>query len=165
MADHAQGPGADEARGESEDERLDRNWNELLQEMRVTQTGVQILTGFLLTLPFQQKFAQLDDFQVDTYLTAVLLSAGATALIVAPVSFHRILFRRRQKAHLVRAADLLTRTGLVVLATAVTCVVLLVFDVVLSRGAALVVAGSVLAGFVVLWLLLPLATIRRHRQS
>src|SRR5215211_3548051 len=91
--------------GESERERINRNWDELLQELRVTQTGVQILTGFLLTLPFQQRFALLDQFQVAVFCVAVLLSATATALIVAPVSYHRLLFRQRRKALLVSASD------------------------------------------------------------
>src|SRR3954463_14666690 len=117
----------DASRNETETERMDRNWNELLQELRVTQTGVQILTGFLLTLPFQQRFTQLDDFQVTVFCVAVLLSATATALIVAPVSYHRLLFRRRRKALLVRSADRLARAGLAILAAAVSVVVLLVF--------------------------------------
>src|SRR5215212_2416243 len=88
--------GGDPSRRETEMERMDRNWNELLQELRVTQTGVQILTGFLLTLPFQQRFTELDTFQVTVFCIAVLLSSTATALIVAPVSYHRLLFRQRK---------------------------------------------------------------------
>src|SRR5215213_2429038 len=83
--------------GETERERINRNWDELLQELRVTQTGVQILTGFLLTLPFQQRFEDLDDYQRDLFLVLVLLAVLTTALIVAPVSLHRILFRKHLK--------------------------------------------------------------------
>jgi hypothetical protein len=75
-----------ETRGETEQERINRNWDELLQELRVTQTGVQILTGFLLTLPFQQRFALLDDTQQAVYLTTVGFAVLATGLLVAPVS-------------------------------------------------------------------------------
>ena len=156
--------GGDPSRHETEMERMDRNWNELLQELRVTQTGVQILTGFLLTLPFQQRFTTLDDFQVTVFCVAVLLSATATALIVAPVSYHRLLFRQRRKALLVRASDRLARAGLVALALAVSVVVLLVFDVVLSRRAAAVSSAGVLAVFTLLWLVLPLAG-RRSPQG
>jgi hypothetical protein len=152
--------GGDPSRHETEMERMDRNWNELLQELRVTQTGVQILTGFLLTLPFQQRFTSLDDFQVTVFCVAVLLSATATALIVAPVSYHRLLFRQRRKALLVRASDRLAQAGLVALALAVSVVVLLVFDVVLSRRAAAVSSAGVFAVFTLLWLVLPLAARR-----
>ena len=147
-------------RNEDEHERLTRNFNELLQELRVTQTGVQILTGFLLTLPFQQRFSELDDFEVTVFCVAVLLSATATALIVAPVSYHRLLFRQRKKALLVRAADRLARAGLLILALAVSVVVLLVFDVAVSRQLGIICSAAVLLVFVVLWLVLPLVSRR-----
>lgn len=79
-------------RGETFEERLDRNWSELLQELRVVQTGVQFLTGFLLTLPFQQRFASLTGGQRVGYLRAVGLSIGSTATLIAPVALHRMLF-------------------------------------------------------------------------
>jgi uncharacterized protein DUF6328 len=149
--------GGDASRNETETERMDRNWNELLQELRVTQTGVQILTGFLLTLPFQQRFTRLGDFEVTVFCVAVLLSATATALIVAPVSYHRLLFRQRRKALLVRSADRLARAGLAILAVAVSVVVLLVFDVAVSRAVGIICSAGVLLVFVLLWLVLPLA--------
>jgi len=152
--------GGDPSRRETETERMDRNWNELLQELRVTQTGVQILTGFLLTLPFQQRFTELDTFQVTVFCVAVLLSATATALIVAPVSYHRLLFRQRKKALLVRDSDRLARAGLLILALAVSAVVLLVFDVAVSRRLGIICSAAVLLVFVVLWLVLPLAGLR-----
>ena len=152
--------GGDPSRGETETERMDRNWNELLQELRVTQTGVQILTGFLLTLPFQQRFTRLDRFELIVFCIAVLLSAVSTALIVAPVSYHRLLFRQRRKALLVRASDRLARAGLTMLALAVSVVVLLVFDVAVSRPVAIVFSAGVLVVFAVLWLVLPLAARR-----
>jgi uncharacterized protein DUF6328 len=156
--------GGDPSRDETETERMDRNWNELLQELRVTQTGVQILTGFLLTLPFQQRFTDLDDFQVTVFSIAVLLSATATALIVAPVSYHRLLFRQRKKALLVRASDRLARAGLATLALAVSVVVLLVFDVAVSRPVGITCSAAVLLVFVVLWLVLPLAGRRAKNE-
>lgn len=96
---------ADDDRRETPTERLDRNWNEILQELRVTQTGVQILTGFLLTVPFQQRFEELTGTQREIYLVLVVLAAITTGLMVAPVSLHRMLFRRRAKASLVAVAD------------------------------------------------------------
>src|SRR3954453_3480738 len=91
----------DDGRTETANQRADRNWNELLQELRVTQTGTQILTGFLLTIPFQQRFAKLDSYQENLYLVLVLLAVPATILFVAPVALHRVLFRRRMKPQLV----------------------------------------------------------------
>ncbi len=85
---------------------------ELLQELRVLQTGVQILAGFLLTLPFQSRFETLDDFQVTLYLANVALAALTTALILLPVSVHRRLFRLRLKATLVSSADRITKVAL-----------------------------------------------------
>jgi Family of unknown function (DUF6328) len=86
-----------DGRDETETERLDRNWSELLQELRVTQTGTQIITGFLLTLAFKQRFTDLDQFQIDVYLVLVVIAAFTTALGLAPVSLHRSLFRRRTR--------------------------------------------------------------------
>jgi len=144
-------------RNETPAERMDRNWSELLQELRVTQTGVQILSGFLLTLPFQQRFTTLDAQQRAIYLIAVALSTIATALLVSPVSSHRLLFRRGEKDTLVATADRLAKAGLVTLALTVTTVVLLIFDVVLGRTAGWVAAGCILAFFILVWLVLPLA--------
>ena len=79
---------------ESETDRLERNWSELLQELRVTQTGTQILTGFLLTLAFQPRFADLDQFQIDVYLVLVILAALTTALALAPVRAARMTSTR-----------------------------------------------------------------------
>ncbi|MGV0624090.1 DUF6328 family protein, partial [Mycobacterium kansasii] len=91
-------------RGETEIERLDRNWNSLLQELRVVQTGVQLLTGFLLTLPFQQRFDVLGGPMRIVYLVTVGCSVGATVLLIAPVAIHRLLFRRHRLQALVSAA-------------------------------------------------------------
>ncbi|GII99100.1 hypothetical protein CLV28_1741 [Sediminihabitans luteus] len=147
---------ARERRGETREQQMDRNWNELLQELRVTQTGTQILTGFLLTVPFSARFETLDDLERTTYLVVVLLAVLATGLLVAPVSVHRVLFRRERKAELVHIADRLARAGLAVLALTITgCVVLLV-DVVLDTRAGTVAGVCVLAALAVLWVVLPL---------
>jgi hypothetical protein len=98
MTDHAAGPPAADAewdadqRGETPVERLDRNWGDLLQELRVVQTGVQLLTGFLLTLPFQSRFSDLGPFQQDVYLTTVALAVAATGFLIAPVAVHGCSF-------------------------------------------------------------------------
>ncbi len=141
---------------ESRQEKLTRNWDELLQELRVTQTGVQILTGFLLTVPFTDKFSALDDQQRTIYLCVLVGSVVTTCMIVAPVAFHRILFRQHEKSWLVRAANTCARAGLVLLAIVSSGVVLFVFDVVLGTTAGLVASALVFALFLGVWLGTPL---------
>ncbi|MGY2874743.1 hypothetical protein ACVW00_001933 [Marmoricola sp. URHA0025 HA25] len=133
------------------DQVLDRNWTELLQELRVAQTGTQILTGFLLTLPFTSTFPKLGDDQKTLYLVVLLGSVVATGLNVAPVAYHRILFRRRKRRWLVSAANIVARAALVMLALDSAGVVLLVFDVVVGRLAAVIAAASVLLFLLLLW--------------
>jgi hypothetical protein len=158
-------PGTRDSRDESDDERADRNWAELLQELRVTQMGVQILTGFLLTLPFQQRFGDLDRTQVTIYLCLVVLSVLATGLLVAPVALHRLLFRKHLKTRLVTSADRLARVGLVVLALVVAGTALLIFDVVVGLAAGVTAAVGALVVFALLWVALPLALVRRARRA
>ncbi len=143
-----------DASGEDEEsvqERLTRNLNELLQELRVTQTGVQILTGFLLTLPFSQRFDVLDEVQRVSYLAILCGSVLATGLIIAPVAFHRVLFRHRERPWIVTAANRAALAGLVSLALTTSGVVWLVFDLVTGRTLALVAGVVSLVFFAVLW--------------
>ncbi len=137
-------------------EQITRNWNELLQELRVMQTGVQILTGFLLTVPFTDRFTALDDRQRTIYLGLLVGSVLTTCLIVAPVSFHRVLFRQQQRPWLVAASNVCARLGLAALGLVSAAVVLLVFDVVVGTTAAVVASLIVFALFVGLWLGVPL---------
>ncbi|MCU1587523.1 MAG: hypothetical protein JWN31_1016 [Frankiales bacterium] len=143
-------------RDESLIERLDRNWGELLQELRVVQTGVQLLTGFLLTLPFQQRFKELTAGQQHLYLVIVGLSATATALLIAPVTMHRILFRQHAREALVRAGHLCALLGSIVLGLALSGVTLLIFDVVQGVRSGLTAGGLSVAALVLLWVALPL---------
>ncbi|MGJ3190527.1 hypothetical protein FQP90_18750 [Paenarthrobacter nitroguajacolicus] len=136
-------------RNESTEERMDRNWMELIQELRVLQTGVQILGGFLLTLPFQERFENLDDWQRNLYLFNVMVAALTTVLIVLPVSVHRRLFRRGLKTTLVSSADVVTKWALGGVALLITGSATLVFDFTAGRT-----AGLVAGGFIVLVLLL-----------
>ena len=145
----------------TDEKRLTRNWHELLQELRVTQTGTQILTGFLLTLPFTARFAELNERQVITYLATMVGSVVTTGLIVAPVAFHRLLFRQRQKPWLVAAADTTAKIGLLLLALTTSGVVLLVFDVVLSWSAALMAASATIVTLTALWAGTPWIATRR----
>jgi hypothetical protein len=142
-------------RGETTTQRLDRNWADLLQELRVVQTGVQLLTGFLLTLPFQARFAQLDDFQQLTYLFTVACSVGSTGVLIAPVSVHRILFRRHERRQLVTIGHRLALVGLTLLGSAVTGVVLLIFDVLRGRTVGLIAGLITTLLLLALWVLLP----------
>ena len=140
---------------ERERERVDRNWNELLQELRVAQTGVQILTAFLLTLPFQPAFKELSDTRTYVYV-GVLLSAMLSILfLLSPVALHRALFRRGLRPWLVEAANLFSRGGLVLLVAANVGAVWLVLDVVLGVTPASIVA-AILAGLTTIgWIVLP----------
>lgn len=152
-------------RNETPAEKLDRNWSELLQELRVTQTGIQILVGFLLTLPFQARFGDLDPVLVWVFLTAVVFSMLATALMVAPVTAHRLLFRRHAKDLLVRSADTMAKAGLAFLALAVVAALTLIFGFVLDVTSGLIAGGLGLAVFLVLWLVVPLRLARTHRSE
>lgn len=121
------------------------------------QTGVQILTGFLLTVPFSDRFLDLDQQQRTIYLCVLVGSVLTTSLIVAPAAFHRVLFRQREKNWLVSAANISARAGLACLAVVSAGVVLLVFDIVLDITAGIIASVSVLCVYIALWLGVPLA--------
>lgn len=147
-------PGDDERR--SSEKQLSRNWHELLQELRVAQTGIQILTGFLLTIPFTARFPELNERQQVTYLATIAGSVLTTGLIVAPVAFHRLLFRRKQRLWLVEAANTTAKIGLFMLALTTSGVLLLVFDVVVSWTAGLIAAAVTFVGLLGMWAGTPL---------
>ena len=131
-----------DGRDETLNERMDRNWNEMLQELRVTQTGTQILTGFLLAIAFQNRFTELTSFQVRVYLTLVLVAVLTTALALAPVNLHRVLFRKQAKEIVVEVAHVLLRITLIGVGLVLIGTVLLIFDVVLDRQRAWIAAGA-----------------------
>lgn len=152
-------------REETPAERLDRNWSELLQELRVKQTGVQILLGFLLILPFQATFADLPFALLIVYLLAIFFGTIATGLMVAPVTAHRVLFRLHAKDSLVSLGDNLAKAGLVCLALTMGLVVTLTVGTVIGVGVGMLVGAAVLLMFLLLWLVLPLLVLRRHRNE
>jgi len=152
----------EQARGETELERVDRNLIELLQELRVAQTGVQILFAFLLTLPFTQRFKSITPFQRDVYFVTLLLAAAATLFIIAPVAYHRILFRQHDKKHLVEVSNRLALVGLVFLALAMIGAILLITDVMFHEPLVAITVAVAAALFVLLWFVLPLL---RRRQD
>ncbi|MGW4340325.1 DUF6328 family protein [Rhodococcus koreensis] len=147
-------------RDETEIQRLDRNWSNLLQELRVVQTGVQLLTGFLLTLPFQQRFEELSDAQEVIYLVTVALSVTATMMLVAPVGVHRLLFRQHALPTLVATGQRLAIGGIAVLGVALVGVVLLIFSFVVDMAAGIIAAAVALLMFFGFWIL-PALSYRR----
>jgi hypothetical protein len=154
----------DDGRDESRAERMDRNWVELLQELRVLQTGVQLLAGFLLTLPFQARFATLDGYQTSLYLANVVLAALTMATILLPVSVHRRLFRQGLKATLVASADSIMKVSLAGVGLLSVGTTSLIFDVTLNRAAGVIAGLGLLAVLVLLLVFVPSA-LRRKGQA
>ena len=152
----AKEPAAKDPRDESQAERDDRNLAELLQELRVAGLGVQVLFGFLLSLPFTTVFRQLSGAERDLYLACLILAAVATALLLGPVAYHRLVFRLGQKENLVRAANVMAILGLITVGLAVSVSVLLVTAFVAGYGTGSVIAVLVLAMFGLLWFAFPL---------
>jgi hypothetical protein len=146
---------SDDGRDETDEEELDRKWNELLQELRVMQTGAQLTAGFLLTLPFQQTFASLDHFTKGLYLVLVILAALVTALVMAPVAIHRRLSGHHIKERLVLSAHALVHGVLTCIGLLVTGMVLLIFDIVTNLAWAGVAAACVALVIVALLVVLP----------
>ena len=151
-----------DGRNETLNERMDRNWNEILQELRVTQTGTQIFTGFLLTIAFQTRFSELTTFQVRVYLILVTAAVLTTALGLAPVNLHRGLFRKGAKMTIVQTAHIIMRITLAGVAIMLIGTMLLIFDLVMGRQSALIVAGVTLL-VVIIIALLPVL-LRSNRQ-
>lgn len=147
--------GRDEERHETEAERLDRNYAELLQELRVAQTGVQLLVAFLLSIAFSPRFAETTPFQRAVYFATLMLAVTATVLLIAPVSHHRIVFRHRRKRELVRTANNEALTGLFLLALALLGAVLLITDLLFNGIAVAVPVAAVAVLFGIYWVALP----------
>ncbi|MEC3918997.1 DUF6328 family protein [Nocardia sp. CDC160] len=162
-AEHTTTPTLDDGRDETDTERLDRNWYSLIQELRVVQTGVQLLTGFLLTLPFQNRFTTLPTPMRWLYLGIVAASIGATVCLIAPVAAHRMLFRRHRIGKVVIAAHRYALAGLGLLGLALTGVAILIFETVAGVVASTVVGGVVACLFVWVWLVHPWRQRGGHR--
>lgn len=148
-------------RNETPLERCDRNLVELMQEVRVVQTGVQVLFAFLLTVPLAARFPELSTFQRYDYFVTLLAAGGASVLLVAPTAYHRILFRCGDKEHLVQMANRFTLAGLACVALSMIGALLLVTDLLFAGAAAAVTAGCAAIALVFVWCLLPL----RRRAS
>jgi len=159
MADPTEFDDADvdptDGRHETEVQRSDRNWSEILQEMRVTQTGSQILSGFLLAVAFQQRFTTLDAYQYTVYGILVALAALSTGLGLAMVSLHRVQFRHHHKPEVVRRGSLLLAITVTVVGILSAGVVLLIFDVVFGRAQGLIAGGAAAVVLVILLIVIP----------
>jgi len=162
VVDRPQDSTGEQHRGEGELERADRNWTELLGELRVTQTGVAILFSLLLTVPFSARFETVEDFPRRVYLSALLLAAASFVVLIAPVAYHRLLFAQRQKPRIVRVANRFAICGLGLLCLALTAVLLLVADLLLARGAAVVLSAAFGLVTATMWFL---PALLRRRQG
>lgn len=150
---------------ETSPEKLTRNFNELLQELRVTQTGSQILAGFLLTVPFSSRYDALTDAQVRIYLAVLCGSVLSTGFVVAPVAFHRMLFRHGERPWIVESANRAARAGLALLALTSSGVLFLVFEVTVGTVPATVALVLTLTFFGGLWIAVPLRRERAEHAS
>lgn len=147
---------------DGEKRQADRRYDELLQELRVAQTGVQFLFAFLLTLAFTQRFPTITDFQKWLYIATLVVTAVASALLIGPVPFHRIISRRGLKPHLVVAGDYMARGGLAMLLLGINGAVLLILDVVLGGALAVVLAVVSTCWFVFVWYVVPMRARERR---
>jgi hypothetical protein len=151
-------------RDESPAHRFDRNYAELLQELRVAQTGVQILFAFLLGIAFQQRFTTLTDAERALYIVTLISSALAAVLLIGPVAAHRILFGRRRKAELVTITGRLAASGLAALGVAILCAVLLIVTFVVGTAVAVAITAGLAVVVVGVWVVVPLL-VRRHPDA
>ncbi|MEU1576444.1 DUF6328 family protein [Streptomyces collinus] len=163
MADAAEGGAMRRGRNETEEERADRMWQELIQEVRVAQMGVQILFGFLLTVVFTEKYGNLSGTDQTIYLVTVVLGACATGALIGPVSLHRLVSGRRVKPQAVQLASRLTLLGLVLLLATTTSSLLLILRVATHDGFVPYLVAGVVAWYLLCWFVLPLWT--RHRYT
>jgi hypothetical protein len=150
--------------GETNEERINRNLNELLGELRVAIPGVQVLFAFLLTVPFTQRFGRASAFERNVYLVTLLLTATASGLLIAPSAYHRIEFRVHDRPHIVEVAHRLTLAGFAFLALAMTGAVLLITRFLFSETTTIIVVSLVFLMFATLWCLLPLRRRRAVRR-
>ena len=155
----------EEIRNETPGERLDRKWNDILQELRVVMTGTQLITGFLLAVAFQPKFAELEPREVALYLVLVVLATTATMLGLAPVILHRQLSGQKQKERVVRIANGLLLSLLVVVSLVAAGVAMLIFDVTVSREAGWLAGAVSVVLLLLFWIVVPRIGKREPRRA
>ncbi|WP_406387869.1 DUF6328 family protein [Streptomyces sp. NBC_00887] len=159
------GATAGRGREETKEERADRQWTDLLQELRVAQTGVQILFGFLLAVVFQPRFADLSTADRNIYVVTVMLGSATAAALIGPVSYHRLLTGRRMKPQTVTWASRLTKLGLGLLFCTMCSTLLLILRVALHNVLALWLVGAMALWFLACWFVFPLWAIARGPRS
>ncbi|RLV04620.1 hypothetical protein CTZ27_09995 [Streptomyces griseocarneus] len=152
-------------RHETPAQRADRHWGELLQEVRVTQTGVQVLFGFLLTVAFTPRFTTLGGTDRAIYIVTVLLGAATTGALIGPVAFHRIVSGHRLKAQTVAWAARLTLAGVILLLATVTSALLLILRIALHNAAVPWLLAGVVVWLGLCWFALPWWALRRYEQK
>jgi uncharacterized protein involved in cysteine biosynthesis len=152
----ATGPHPESGRDETEQERVDRNLQEMLGELRVALPGVQVLFAFLLVVPFNQRFADVTSFQRSIYFVTLIFTAASAVCLIAPSAHHRIEFRRQNKSQIVEAGNHIVIAGLTLLAVAMTGAVIFVTDFLYGGAVTLAVAAGALLAFGVLWYAIPL---------
>jgi len=155
----------DASRNETDAERYDRNWAELIQELRVAQTGVQVLAGFLLTIPFSQRFGDIGDVHTNVYLVAFSLAIITVGLMTAPVALHRFLFGQHEKDTLVRTGDLFAKSGMAAMGLTLVAVVVLIFGLVVNDTAGIVAGVVVFVFYALAWAVLPLTLLRKSSEE
>jgi tellurite resistance protein TehA-like permease len=155
----------DRGRHETPTERSDRNWTDIQQELRIVQTGTQILAGFLLTLPFQQRFTTLGAGERAFYLVLVVLAVVVTIVALSAVASHRLVFRQRQKHDLVRVGNVILIAALIASALLFAGTVLFVFDVVIGDVGGIIGGIAVFLATAGLWVSIPLALRRTRRDG
>ncbi|MFJ2932604.1 DUF6328 family protein [Streptomyces sp. NPDC087219] len=148
--------GAERGRDETTEERADRQWQDLMQEIRVVQTGVQILLGFLLTVVFTPRYESLSSTDKGIYILTVVLGSLATGALIGPVSFHRIVAGRRLKPETVAWASRLTFTGILLLLATLTSALVLILRVATDNAIVPWLLAGVLAWYLLCWFALPL---------
>jgi uncharacterized protein involved in cysteine biosynthesis len=163
VADDAESQHPDSGREESQRERVDRNLQEMLGELRVALPGVQVLFAFLLVVPFNQRFGQVTDFQKTLYLITLLFTTASSICLIAPSAHHRLEFRRQDKEKIVTTGNRIVVVGLALLAIAMTGAVLFVTDVVYGTATTIAAAAGVALAFALLWFVIPLRRIAAGR--
>src|SRR5215470_5399515 len=153
------------AHGETTHQRLTRNYAELLQEVRVAQTSTQLLLAFLLTLAFTPRFGALTDFQRHVYVTSLVIGAAATALLIAPAAFHRVVFQRGLRHALVAYSNRFAYFGLILLMCALSSALLLILDVVLGQPRSIWITAAIASWFGMWWYAIPMWNRARHRPA
>jgi hypothetical protein len=137
-------------------QELDQEWAELVEEHRLAMPGIQVLFGFLLILPFQNRFERLTTNQEYVYFSALLCATIAAVLLITPTAAHRIRWRKADKEVLLRTATRTAIAATVFMAASMTAAVYLITDYLFGEPATAIVTSLVAAAFILFWYAFPL---------